>query len=206
MKRSARPAHLLLCRLLSGALGRTLTPSDLPANEPEWRKVLRLSSGHLATPMLRWALREQGLYSGLPADIVEYLDAVYALNLERNRQCADQLAHLIQTLNSIGVRPVLLKGAATFVSGLYPTLGERMIRDIDVLIPGARLPEILESLASVGYQAMQTGAELPSAQGYESRGEHHHYPPVISPEWPVNVELHVHPVTCRLSFFCRMRK
>ncbi len=169
--------------------------ADLPANATEWEQVLRLSSAHLAAPQLRWALREQGLFSELQADMADYLDAVYALNLERNRQCEDQLAQLVALLNRIGVQPVLLKGAAAIVSGLYPTAGERMISDLDILIPAARLPAILEVLAGVGYQALlPVGMRVPNPVNFRT---HHHYPCVRSPAWPSWVELHVQPV--RLS-------
>ena len=57
---------------------------DLPANEAEWRSVLRLSSTHLVTPLLRRAFQEHGLVSGLPPDVLEFLDAVYTLNLDCN--------------------------------------------------------------------------------------------------------------------------
>jgi hypothetical protein len=112
---------------LSGALGQTLAQSDLPATETEWRNVLRRSCAHVVTPALRWALREQGYTSELPPDVLDFIDAVYTLNLEGNCHYEDQLAHLIWSLNEIRVRPVLLKGAAALVNGLYPTSGERMI-------------------------------------------------------------------------------
>jgi len=123
MKLTRRTAFHILCRCLTGALGQPMTTSDLPASPAEWEKVLRLSSAHLVTPQLRWALREQGLFSTLPADAAEYLEAVYTLNLEKNTQCEDQLAQFIKALNCIGVRPLLLKGAAVLVGGLYPTSG-----------------------------------------------------------------------------------
>jgi hypothetical protein len=116
-------------------LGQTLAPSDFPASETEWRNVLRRSSTHLVTPALRWAMREQGYTSQLPPDVLEFIDAVYTLNLEANRRYEEQLAHLIHSLNSIGVHPVLLKGAAALVGELYPTAGERMIGDIDISFP-----------------------------------------------------------------------
>ncbi|MGC2225306.1 MAG: nucleotidyltransferase family protein, partial [Methylocella sp.] len=125
---------------------------DLPANEAEWQRVLHLSSSHLVAPMLRRAYQEHGLVSGLPADVVEFLDAVYTLNLESNLRYQYQLAQLIQALNDTGVRPLLLKGAATLASGLYPTPGERMIGDIDVLIPSAKLAGAVEHLLAAGYQ------------------------------------------------------
>jgi hypothetical protein len=192
LKARPRSAHQLLCHWLSGALGRKLTATELPANEAEWQNVLRLSGTHLVTPLLGWAAREQGLISMLPSDVREYLDAVCALNLHRNRQCEDQLIHLAQVLNSIDVRPVLLKGAAALVSGLYPTSAERIITDIDVLIPAQRLPDILDRLGIAGYQPVAEEGGLPKAENLMR--QHHHYPPLQSPDWPAKVELHVHPV------------
>lgn len=186
------PFKILSC-CLRGALGQPLARTDLPANPDEWEKVLRLSGAHLATPQLRWALREQELCSELPPDVAEYLDAVYTLNLEKNQQCKDQLAHCVGVMNSVGVQPVLLKGAAVIAAGLYPTLGERMISDLDILIPAGSLPVILEKLAGSGYEPyVEAGMELPNPIGFES--EDHHYAPLVSNDWPVAIELHVHPV------------
>ncbi len=163
---------------------------DLPANEAEWRSVLSLSSAQLVTPMLHWAYREQGLISELPADVLEFLDAIYQLNLENNRLHADQLAQLIRALNNIAVQPVLLKGAATLVGGLYPTSGERMIGDIDVLLPLSKLAEAVDQLCSLGYKPILAEETLPDTQNLGL----HHYRPLVSHHWPAQVELHVHPV------------
>jgi hypothetical protein len=188
-----RSTRLLLCQGLAGALGQNLGPMDLPANDAEWQSMLRLSSRHLVTPLLRRTFQEHGLVSGLPAGVVEFLDAVYTLNLDCNLRYLDQLAHLIQILNNIGVRPVLLKGAAALVSGLYPTPGERMIGDIDVLVPLSSLSPVLDQLTAVGYQArpLEEGNSF-GTEGFQSGG--HNYAPLESADWPVAVELHVHPV------------
>ena len=100
------------------------------------------------------------------AGCLEFLDAVYTLNLDCNLHYEDQLAHLIQVLNNIGVRPVLLKGAAALVSGLYPTPGERMTGDIDILIPASRLPGVFKHLCAAGYQQLEAEEELPKAGAY----------------------------------------
>jgi Uncharacterised nucleotidyltransferase len=171
---------------------------DLPAaNEAEWQSVLSLSSSHLVTPLLRRAFQEHGLVSGLPAGVLEFLDAVYALNLESNLHYQDQLAHLIPVLNNIGVRPVLLKGAAALVSGLYPTPGERMIGDIDVLIPPSEIAAAVEQLYAAGYQPVAADEALPDIANHGLK--FHHYPRIYSLDWPVPVELHIHPVKLRAS-------
>ena len=82
---NSRTPFQLLSNCLRGALGQKLAASALPANANEWEKVLRLSGAHLATPQLRWALLEQGLFSEVPPDVAEYLDAVHTLNLEKNQ-------------------------------------------------------------------------------------------------------------------------
>jgi hypothetical protein len=192
LKARPRSAHRLLCRWLSGALGQELQFADLPASEDEWQNVLRLSGGHLVTALLRWATREQGLCSSLPTDIGEFLDAVCALNLDRNNQLEQQLIHLTQRLNSVGVRPVLLKGAAALVGGLYPESSDRMIGDIDVLIPVHQLPDILKKLGLAGYRRAAEDGELPNTEMLVDR--HHHYPTLANADWPALVDLHVHPV------------
>jgi len=196
MEPTKRTPFRILCRCLTGALGQPLAQSDLPASPVEWEKVLRLASAHLVIPQLRWALREQGLFSALPIDVTEYLEAVHTLNLEKNDHCEDQLAHLIEAMNCIGVRPVLLKGAAVLVSRLYPSSGERMITDLDVLVPSSDLHEILAKLASVGYQGIGKKGGLVKIEHPEDFS-HYHYPAIYNPDWPVTVELHVHPVAPR---------
>jgi hypothetical protein len=173
-------------------LGRELAPKDFLANEAEWQGVLSLASTHLVAPSLRRAFLDQGLVSELPADVSEFLDVVHTLNLERNLRYQDQLVHLIQVLNNIGVQPVLLKGAAALVSGLYHTPGERMIGDIDVLIPQSKLAAAVKDLLAAGYQPFIAEEELPETEDYGLKN--HHYPRIYSLDWPASVELHVHPV------------
>jgi len=197
-QKTKRSAFRTLCRCLTGAIGQPLAPPDLPSSPAEWEKVLRLSSAHLVTPQLRWALQEQGkdLIPAIPTDVVEYIDAIYTLNLEKTGRVKEQLAQFIQALNCLGIRPLLLKGAAVIVGGLYPTDGERMVTDIDVLIPPSSLPEILEKLASIGYQEVDNTGGLVKIRTAEALS-HHHYPPLFNPDWPITVELHVQPVSLR---------
>jgi hypothetical protein len=201
MKRTTETPCRTLCRCLTGALGHPLTSSDLPASPAQWAKVLRLSGDHLVTPQLRWALRERDLFSTLPPDVAEYLEAIYTLNLDKNARCEEQLAQFIRALNSVEVRPLLLKGAAVIVGGLYPTPGERIITDIDVLVPSKRLPEILERLNVEGYRLANGNGNSGKMEQHPKNLTHHHYPAIYHPEWPVTIELHLHPVPLH---YCRL--
>lgn len=193
--RKIRSSRLLLCHCLVGALGRPLSEQDLPNNQTEWRAVLNLAHAHVVTPLLRKALQENDLLEQIPHSVLRELDIAQVVNLGNNKFYAIQLSHLIKTLNGIGVRPVLLKGAATLVGGFYPGLGDRFIGDIDVLVPPESLQEILETLQAVGYRPIETLCNnSPTAEVFLRQNEHHHYPPLACNGWPVAVELHVFPI------------
>lgn len=182
----------VLCGCLTGALGRPLSACDLPVQAADWEQVLRFSGVHLVTTQLRWALHRQGQLSEVPTDVTDYLEAVYALNLERNLACESQLEQLIAMLDSVGVQPVLLKGAAAIVGGLYPTAGERMISDLDILVPAEKLSDILANMRAAGYRPVEIGREL--VENGEWQALSHHYPPLVGPGLPAAVELHLQPV------------
>jgi hypothetical protein len=101
-------------------------------------------------------------------------------------------AALAEFLQFVERTPAYELGAATLASGLYPTPGERMIGDIDVLIPSAKLAGAVEHLFAAGYQPVAADEELPKTEDYGLK--HHHYPAIYSLDWPAPVELHVHPV------------
>jgi hypothetical protein len=187
-----RTPFRLLCRCLSGALGRSPSSFDLPSSDDEWAKVLRLSGQHLVTPTLRWALREQQLYSDLSAGVADYRDAVHELNQQRNQECAQQFHEVAALLEAISVQPVLLKGMAAIARGLYPSFGERMLTDLDILVPASRLPDVVETLVQAGYRTFPEHGELAGSGGWEVLC--HHYPPLFRPDAPAALELHVQPV------------
>jgi len=72
-----------------------------------------------------------------------------------------------------------------------------MVRDIDGLVTTARLPDILDHLAGVGYHLVNPKEDIADIERPDALS-HHHYPAIYSADWPVAVELHVQPVL--LSF------
>ena len=49
-----------------------------------------------------------------------FFEAVLTLNRSRNQTIVASLAHVVSVLNTAGIEPVLLKGAAHLANGLYP--------------------------------------------------------------------------------------
>ena len=169
-------AFAALCgHLRAGLLGGA--PPD-PADDTDWMLLVEASSYHYVTPALAWCLRER---SDLPPEIRDYLDAALALNARRNRHLTEALARIATSLNAIDIEPVLLKGAARLVDGVYPAATLRFLGDLDILIPAERAQEAAAVLKRMGFEAIETA-------GWNAA--HHHLPMLREPDTGACVELH----------------
>jgi hypothetical protein len=161
--------------LRAGLLGR---PS--PGRHPSlaWEPLIEVSSRHCVTPALAWCLKDK---SFLPADVRRYFDAVLILNGKRNEKLLAGLARVAAALNAIEIEPVLLKGAAHLVEGLYPAPGLRVVGDLDLLVSEVRVTGAAEALQKIGFTV--GGPTLPE--------NHHHWPMLVDPQTGAAVELHM---------------
>src|SRR5262249_34829931 len=108
-----------------------------------------------------------------------YFDAVLMLNGRRNEKLLKGWARVATVLNAVDVEPVLLKGAAHLVEGVYPTRSLRVVGDLDVLVAENRLASAAEALQKIGFKA--GGPAQPE--------NHHHWPMLFDPETGAAVEL-----------------
>lgn len=179
-----------LCRVLSPA-----APLDDPAAREavlgvvsapsNWPAVALLAGSGLVTPALAGALRRKGLFERIPADARQYLQAMQELNRERNVLLREELHRVTGWLNDIDIRPVVLKGAINLIGEQYPGSDDRVVGDLDLLVPEERLEEAFEHIQREDYAV---------APGYapDFLRSHHHAPPVLHGGKPVTVELHRH--------------
>lgn len=154
----------------------------------DWPAVIRMAGHHLVTPTLTGVLKQKGLFASLDEPCREYLDAIQFLNRERNRTHRQQLHVIARALNEIGVYPLLLKGAATLLSGQYPGAEDRVMGDLDLQLPPDRIDDAAAALADLGYERPAGGVD--DLQPPMERGVHHHAPPLLHRTRPVKVELH----------------
>ena len=89
-----------------------------------WEQLIEVSRSHYVAPSLAWCLRGDAL---LPADVRRHFDALLMLNGKRNEKLLKGLARVATVLNAVDVEPVLLKGAAHLVEGVYPTRSLRVV-------------------------------------------------------------------------------
>ena len=165
-----------LCgHLREGLLGGA--PYAARDNVP-WEKLIEASSHHYVTPALAWCLRDR---TDLPDEIRDYFAAALTLNGRRNKGLIGAVGRIAAALNTIGIEPVLLKGAARLVEEAYPSSKLRFLGDIDVLIPADRSADAVSALQRRGFEMGDDAS--PSSL-------HHHLPMLNERETGAGVELH----------------
>lgn len=145
----------------------------------EWTAPLALANGHLVAPSLYANLLEAGRLGDLPADVRNYLNLLLRCNGERNAALRCQATELIGGLRGAGVPLVLLKGAASLFLDHYRDPAERMLRDIDVLVPRHAAGQAFDVLGELGYEVE---TRYPAG--------HHAYADFMRPNDPGAVDLH----------------
>lgn len=175
MNRGRRPL-VVLARCLQADASRSADDTVAPTG---WMPVFRIANDHLLTPALWHALIGTGQFRSLPADAAEYLATLYLLNGERNAVLRRQAIELIGALNQRGVVPALLKGGLALFDGPYADPAIRMMRDLDLLVPGHARDQAIAALDRLGYRLAQ---QYPAG--------HHAFGDFSRPNDPGSIDLH----------------
>ncbi|MBL8570297.1 MAG: nucleotidyltransferase family protein [Phreatobacter sp.] len=176
----APPAEQILAAWLVWRSGRRGPIGDLSENAIDWMATVALAARDFALPMLATVLDDAGVRDRVPADAASYLDYALAANADGNAAIRMQVLAIGEALDAAGVTGVLLKGA-TWLFQAGPASGDRMMRDIDLLVASRDLDTAMRSLALAGF--------LPSGTiGTEQA--HIHEWPLEHAEHPVSVEVH----------------
>jgi hypothetical protein len=156
---------------------------EIAANRINWEKVVLLSSGQLVLPAFYLQLKRNGLLPDLPTDLAKYLSDLTELNRERNLSILAQTEEITSLLNEHNIQPLFLKGTAHLLYGLYNDIAERMLGDIDILLPEDRMVEAAEILIGKGFKSI-----LEFKPGLLS--EIKHYPRLQNLDYTAAVEFH----------------
>ncbi len=146
-----------------------------------WQRVIGLVNTNLATPTLWTELRSCGLTGHLPPDVRDYLDEVHRLNSLRNEHLREQAIEVAGAFNSIGVEPVLLKGAASLFVRTYDDPGSRVMTDLDILVPRKKTEDCWNLLCTMGYSPMESDFDY---------SRHNHLRPLRRPGEYAVIEIH----------------
>lgn len=128
-----------------------------PVRNVAWQDVIALANERLITAELHSSLSYER-NEALPSDVAAFLIETERRTRRRNRELARTLERVAGALNEIGVEPMLMKGAATWVSGDAVDLDPsrpRLTSDLDLIVPITDLPRAVERLGSAGYDVME---------------------------------------------------
>lgn len=163
-----------------------------------WELIIEVASFHYVTPTLATCFNPD---AEMPGDVRDYFASALALNKKRNEKMLATLERVASLLNAIDIEPVLLKGAALLVEGIYPQPSMRILGDIDILIPKDRSAEACAALTGAGYKTKLSAISPPT---------HHHLPMLLDPDTGTGVELHTDAISSSADaviatdWFCEM--
>lgn len=149
-----------------------------------WETLFAWADSLLIAPLLYARLQQKGMTTDCPADFIAALHAMHDANQARNRQHRAILLDALHHLNQAGIVPVLIKGAHALL-GLLPDANERIISDIDILIPDGKVLEAKAALMAAGFYPQNSRHEIDDAIQH-----HHHISPLFHPARTGYVELH----------------
>ena len=151
-------------------------------DEIEWAQFVSLCSSHLVLPVIYLKFKSHQLIEHLPEELAEFLKEIYDLNLARNEQILLQINDILKLLNANGIYPTFLKGTGNLLDGLYSDKGERMIGDIDFLVPEKDYLKAAKILEDDGYiRDLMFYGDIKNAK---------HYPGLFKTGSPGTIEVH----------------
>jgi len=115
-----------------------------------WELLLRQAAGADMTPILLAVLEDAGLLGCVPAAPRAHLEWARMAAARHAQAVRYEVRQIGRALSDLGLRLILLKGAAYAMAGLAPGRG-RMFSDIDILVPKERLAEVEAALMLHGW-------------------------------------------------------
>ncbi|HZL09995.1 MAG TPA: nucleotidyltransferase family protein [Prolixibacteraceae bacterium] len=158
------------------------------SDQIDWQQFVFLCSNHLILPVIYLKFKSHGIIEYLPEELSEHLVEVYELNFIRNNRILKQLHSLTKTLNKSNIYPVFLKGAGNLLDGLYADIGERILGDIDFLVPEKDYLISAKLMESEGYSKVLITPDYTDIKNSK------HYPRLSHPDFAAVIEIHRIPV------------
>lgn len=158
-------------------------PTEAAPADTDWHGLLALALRERAVAPVWRGLGEPEV-EAMPDGLADRFRAVAQVAEFRQRALASRLEESLRALTEIGVRPLLLKGAA-LAHDLYPDPADRPMFDLDLLVPTERASEAREALLRTGWRWRR--GEFPD----EMYRRHCHLPP-LEDERGIGLALELH--------------
>ena len=162
---------------------RQFVLSEVSKGNVPWEDFVWMGSNHFVLPALYSVFVRNGMLKLLPDDLAEHLSAIYTINEKRNKLIVEQSSRLIYMLNKEGIEPLFMKGAGYLLQHLYHNPGDRIMSDIDILVPENELIRAANALYTNGYFH-------PDQFSGEDFKKHHHLPGFEHKNEIATIEIH----------------
>ncbi|MFZ5940169.1 MAG: nucleotidyltransferase family protein [Bacteroidota bacterium] len=149
----------------------------------DWTRWINLSSNHLVLQALYARLSLYDLLHLLPGEVKDHLFMIYDMNRKRNLELMKQVEDLNSVLSAENITPVYMKGVAHILDGHYSDPAERLLLDIDFLVPERDWERSATLLMKNGYQTSRPYDPL-------KKESLKHFPRLHKPGAPFYVEIH----------------
>ncbi|HEX4884602.1 MAG TPA: nucleotidyltransferase family protein [Casimicrobiaceae bacterium] len=189
--REALPAHV---RPLADAL---VDPSSATSLDlATWDVVVRVARAAQLLGTLAARLDAAGLASRCPAPVRDHLRGALLEARFLRHAATLEIARAARVLDDAGIPFVLLKGAS-YIAADLPVAAGRMLRDVDLIVPRARIDEAEALLTATGWEA-ETSLDAYDQHYYRSWS--HQIPPLRREGSPLELDVHhaLLPVTGRM--------
>lgn len=167
----------------------------IESDEIDWQNFVVLGSNHLILPAIYRIFTTHEIINSLPDDLALFLKEIFDLNLSRNEQILSQIREVTALLNKNNIYPLYLKGAAHLLDGLYSNNGERILGDIDFLVPEKDYLSTAKLLETEGYSTLE------GSSAYFKPETLKHYPRLTKSGYPADLEVHRLLTANHLSWF-----
>jgi len=174
-------ARLLFLASRPDAVASETYLAALVASRPNWGAVGRLAEREKLLPVLWAHLREHAEL--VPEAVKKAFQRQAAVTEFRMAATETTLQALLLELEAIGVRVMLLKGAA-LAATVYGSWTKRPMGDLDILVPAGDAERAWRHVRGLGWK-------LEYENGDDFYGTFHHLPALVDPS-PLKVVLEVH--------------
>lgn len=183
----SRENRLLLYSSRAGDSGKNVSElNELLSGPLNWEFISEAARSHNISQLLYHNLKGLSNRSLIPLPVMEDLKNTYHETTARNMYLYAELQTILDAFHRAGLKAIALKGAA--LAGIvYPDIGLRPMRDIDILVKEDELAAADRVMTELDYSAADC---LKSLQWY--RQNHFHMPPYRHAGKPVVVEIHWH--------------
>lgn len=121
-------------------------------NKVNWDQFTQIASSHYVVPTLFCLFKKHHLIEFLPKELSNLMHDITEANRERNQQIYQETREINNLLKENNITPIFLKGAALIQQNLYNDIAERMIGDIDFVVPYKDYLKSAEILLELKYQ------------------------------------------------------